>query len=448
MRYLVQDDPQVAALIEKEEVRIENTLDLIAAENHSPPSVMEALGSVFNTKTIEGYPGKRFHAGCKYADEVEDLAVSRGKQLFSAEYVNVQPHSGTSANLAVYFSVLQVGDKILSMSLPHGGHLSHGHRASITSKCFNFSHYNVDAKTELIDYDEVRSLAQKHKPRMIVAGASSYPRLIDYEKMASIAKDVSAYLFADMAHLAGLVAAKVIPSPVPYCDFVTFTCYKTMMGGRGGVILSKRDYGKKIDGAVFPGTQGTSPVNVIAAKAVIFKLAMTPHFAEVQKKTLENAVLLAAELAAKGFRIVSGGTENHQVLVDVSSKGIGGNAAEKVLESVGIVANRNVIPSDARNPGAESGVRLGTSAVAARGMGKEEMVQIADFIYTALANSANGSVLEEVAQRVETLARKFPVYVAEKNCLVGGTERLRSPEDCPLRLRARDRNHSPRRQRQ
>jgi glycine hydroxymethyltransferase len=410
MRYLLQDDSEVAALIEKEEARIENTLDLIAAENHSPPSIMEAMGSVFNTKTIEGYPGKRFHAGCKYADEIENLAVSRAKELFDAEYANVQPHSGTSANLAVYFSVLKVGDPILSMSLPHGGHLSHGHRASITSKCFNFSHYNVDSETELIDYDRVRALARKHKPKMIVAGASSYPRLIDYEKMASIATDVSAYLFADMAHLAGLVAAKVIPSPVPWCDFVTFTCYKTMMGGRGGVILCRQSHGKKIDSAVFPGTQGTSPVNVMAAKAVIFKLAMTQDFVQIQKRTLQNAVLLAAELAGRGFRIVSGGTENHQVLVDVGSKGISGNSAEKVLESVGIIANRNSIPRDARTPGAVSGVRLGTSAVAARGMGKEEMAWIADLIDTALANIANGSILKGVAQNVEALARKFPVY--------------------------------------
>jgi glycine hydroxymethyltransferase len=411
MRYLLEDDIEVAALIEKEESRIENTLDLIAAENHSPPCIMEALGSVFNTKTIEGYPGNRFHAGCEYADELEDLAVSRAKGLFDADYANVQPHSGTSANLAVYFSVLEVGDRVLSMSLPHGGHLSHGHRASITSKCFDFSHYNVNSETELIDYDQVRELAEKHKPKMIVAGASSYPRLIDYEKMASIAEDVSAYLLADMAHLAGLVAARVIPSPVPYCDFVTFTCYKTMMGGRGGVILCKQDHGKKIDRAVFPGTQGTSPMNVIAAKALIFKLAMTPDFAEIQGRTLSNAVLLAAELAGKGFRIVSGGTENHQVLVDVGSKGISGNTAEKVLESVGIVSNRNAIPNDALNPGSVSGIRLGTSAVAARGMGEEEMIQTASLIDRALMNNADGATLKEIAERVKVLARGFPVYV-------------------------------------
>lgn len=411
MQHLLQDDPEVAALIGKEESRIENTLDLIAAENHSPKSIMEALGSIFNTKTIEGYPGKRFHSGCIYADEVENLAIARGRELFGAEYVNVQPHSGTSANLAVYFSVLKIGDGVLSMGLPYGGHLSHGHRASITSKCFNFAHYTVNSETERIDYDEVRAIAEEFKPKMIVAGASSYPRLIDYEKMAAIAKDVSAYLFADMAHLAGLVAAKVIPSPVPFCDFVSFTCYKTMMGGRGGIILCRKEFGRKIDSAVFPGCQGTAPVNVIAAKAVIFKLAMTDEFTQIQKRTLQNATRLASELAARGFRIVSGGTDNHQVLVDVTSKGFDGDAAEKILESAGIVANRNVIPRDAQKPGAVSGIRLGTSAPAARGMEDPQMARIAELIDNTLANSGNESALEQIRRDVEALARQFPVYV-------------------------------------
>ncbi len=410
MQHLLKDDPDVAALIKKEESRIENTLDLIAAENHSPRSIMEALGSIFNTKTIEGYPGKRFHAGCVYADEIEELAISRGKELFDAEHINVQPHSGTSANLAVYFSVLNVGDRILSMSLPHGGHLSHGHRASITSRCFDFIHYSVDRETELIDYEEVRTLAEQYRPKMIVAGASSYPRLIDYEKMAVIAKDVSAYLFADMAHIAGLVAAKVIPSPVPHCDFVTFTTYKTMMGGRGGVILCKQDYGKKIDSAVFPGCQGTSAVNVIAAKAVIFKLARAQHFVDIQKQTLSNAVLLATELAHKGYRLVSGGTENHQVLVDLAAKGFDGSAAEQTLESVGIIANRNVVPRDAEHPGAVSGIRLGTAAISARGMSGQEMPRIAHLIDSALVNSGNKEVLKQISLDAEALARKFPVY--------------------------------------
>ena len=284
MSNLLKDDPEISELISKEEFRIENTLNLIAAENHSPPSIMEVMGSVLNTKTIEGYPGKRFHAGCEYVDEIESLAISRAEKLFDAEHANVQPHSGTSANIAVYFSVLDVGDKILAMSLPHGGHLSHGHKASITSKCFNFEHYSVDPETELINYDLVREQAIKFKPKMIVAGASSYPRLIDYQRMSEIAEEVSAYLLADIAHLAGLVAGKVIPSPVPHCDFVTFTCYKTLRGSRGGVILSKETFSNKLRSSVFPGNQGTSAVNMIAAKALAFKLAMETGFRQVTTK--------------------------------------------------------------------------------------------------------------------------------------------------------------------
>lgn len=412
MKHLQNDDPEIAALIQREESRIGATLDLIAAESHMPASVMEAMGSIFNTKAIEGYPGKRFHAGCVHADEVEALAVSRAKELFGAEYANVQPHSGTSANLAVYFSVLKVGDKILSMSLPHGGHLSHGHRASITSKCFDFVHYNVDEKTELIDYDEVRNLAKQHEPKMLVAGASSYPRLIDYERMAAIAREVSAYLFVDMAHIAGLVAGGAIPSPVPFSDFVTFTCYKTMMGARGGVILCRREYGRKVDSAVFPGCQGTSAVNLIAGKAVTFKLAMAPEFVHIQRATIENAKLLADELAGRGYRIVTNGTDNHQVLVDVASKGISGNAAEKGLESVGIVVNRNVIPSDARNPAQISGIRIGTSGVTSRGMGRKEMAAIAAAVDITLMNLENETVLEDVSRTIAGLAREFHVYAS------------------------------------
>ena len=409
MQYLPKDDPEIAALIQQEETRLETTLNLIAAEHHCPPSIMEVLGSVLNTKTIEGYPGKRFHAGCGYVDQVENLAISRGRKLFNAEYVNVQPHSGTSANLAVYFSVLKVGDRILSMRLPHGGHLSHGHRASITSKCFSFEHYSVDLESERIDYDQVHEMAVRFRPRMIVAGASSYARLIDYERLAEIAREVSAYLLVDMAHIAGLVAAGAIPSPVPFADFVTFTCYKTMMGGRGGVILCKKEYGKKIDSSVFPGCQGTSPVNVIAAKALIFKLAMEPRFKDIQTKTIENAVLLATELKNRGHRIVSGGTENHQVIVDVASKGLAGQAVENRLESIGIVANRNVIPRDMDKPSAVSGIRLGTAAVTARGMAEVEVAWIAEILDTAMSNMDNQKVLDQAASDVRTLCERFPV---------------------------------------
>lgn len=410
MSYLEKDDPEIAALVAREAVRIENTLDLIAAENHSPRSIMEVLGSVLNTKTIEGYPGNRFHAGCTHVDDIEDLAVARGKALFGAEHVNVQPHSGTSANLAVYFSVLEVGDRVLAMGLPYGGHLSHGHRASVTSKCFNFSHYTLDPDTERIDYDQIRDLARKLKPKMIVAGASSYPRLIDYARIAEIAKEVSAYMFADMAHLAGLVAAEVIPSPVPHCDFVTFTTYKTMMGGRGGVVLCRDAFGKKIDGAVFPGCQGTSAVNQIAAKALIFKLAGERHFIDLQQKTLENALWLASALQGKGYRIVSGGTDNHQVLVDLSSRGITGKTAENRLEAVGIVLNRNVIPRDAGTPGRVSGLRLGSAGVTARGMGKSEMVRIAELFDMVLGEPAGADQSDRVAASVADLCRRFPVY--------------------------------------
>lgn len=410
MQHLLEDDPELVALIRNEERRIENTLDLIAAENHAPRSIMEALGSIFNTKTIEGYPGKRFHAGCVYADEVENLAISRGKSLFGAEHVNVQPLSGTAANMAVYFSVLEVGDRILAMSLPYGGHLSHGHSASITSKCFRFKHYTLDAVTELIDYKQVGELARKFKPKMIVAGASSYARLIDYEQMAEIAKEVSAYLTVDMAHFAGLVAAKVIPSPVVHSDFVTFTCYKTMMGGRGGVILCKEQYGDRIDSSVFPGCQGTTPVNLIAAKAVIFKLAQEANFADLQKKTIANGATLAAELAKKGYRIVSGGTDTHQVLVDVTSKGLLGNYAEKTLESVGIILNRNAIPRDAGTPGRTSGIRLGSAAISARAMGSQEVVRIAELIDLTLSHPKKKNVLKQVSKEVSALCREFPVY--------------------------------------
>jgi glycine hydroxymethyltransferase len=410
MSHLKKDDPQMAALIDKESIRIEETLDMIAAENHAPPSVMEVLGSILNTKTIEGYPGKRFHAGCEHVDEIENIAIQRARELFGAEYVNVQPHSGTSANLAVYFSVLEVGDRVLSMGLPHGGHLSHGHRASITSKCFDFTHYGVDPKTERIDYDQIRGLAHKIKPRMIVAGASSYPRLIDYEKIAAIANEVHAYCFADMAHLAGLVAGKVIPSPVPCCDFVTFTTYKTLMGGRGGVILAREEFGQRLNTAVFPGCQGTSAVNLIAAKGLIFKLAREPRFIEIQRRTVENAKLLAQSLYAQGYRIVSGGTDNHQVLVDLTPKGLNGAMAETALESAGIVLNRNVIPSDARTPGSVSGLRLGSAGLTTRGMRHSEMIAIAGMIDTVLSQPDDPTVINKVNHQVKKLCHRYPVY--------------------------------------
>ena len=409
MLNLSNDDPDLAKLVSNEENRLETTLNLIAAENHSPQSIIEVMGSVFNTKTIEGYPGKRFHSGCIHVDKVENMAITRGKALFKAEYINVQPHSGTSANLAVYFSVLKPGDRILSMSLPHGGHLSHGHRASITSKCFDFTHYKVNSETEMIDYDQVRKIAHLVKPKMIVAGASSYPRLIDYEKMSQIAREVSAFLMSDMAHLAGLVAAKVIPSPVPHSDFVTFTCYKTMMGGRGGVILCKEIFGEKVDKAVFPGCQGTSAVNLMAAKALIFKLAMEEKFISIQKKTVQNAGIMARALKEKGYRVISGGTDNHQVLIDLTSKGISGKFAEDCLESVGIILNRNVIPKDEKSPGKVSGIRIGSGAVSARGMGAPQMHKIIELMDMTIMHHTKKEVIKEVKDLVLKLCRAFPV---------------------------------------
>ncbi len=408
MKFLLRDDPEMAGLVKREEERIDNTLNLIAAENHSPRSIMEIMGSIFNTKTIEGYPGNRYHAGCEHVDTVERLAIERTKTVFGAEYANVQPHSGTSANLAVYFGVLDIGDKVLAMSLPHGGHLSHGHRASATSKCFDFKHYTLDPASELIDYEKVREMALEFRPKMIVAGASSYPRLIDYEKMAEIAKEVSAYLLADLAHLAGLVAGKAIPSPVPHCDFVTFTCYKTLMGGRGGVILARDEFAKRLNKSVFPGTQGTTAVSNIAGKATIAKLATEANFIKVQRKTLESAKLLAAELSKKGYRLVSGGTETHQVVVDVTTKGLSGAQAEKTLESIGIITNRNYIPKDTGK--SASGVRLGTGPISVRGIEKNDVIKIADIIDKALVERHDQDVLGTLKRDVAAICQQFPVY--------------------------------------
>lgn len=417
MGHLPTDDPEVARIIEQEKNRLENTLDLIAAENYPPESILEAQGSVFSIKAAEGYPGNRFHAGCGFCDELEALSVSRAKTLFGAEHANVQPHSGVSANLAVYFSVLDVGDPILSMKLSHGGHLSHGDPASITHKCFSFHHYRVDPESERIDYNQVAQLAARIKPRMIVAGASSYSRLIDYEKMAEIANDCNAMLMVDMAHIAGLVAAKVIPSPVPVSDFVTFTTYKTLMGGRGGVILCKEKYRSKLNRTIFPGAQGTTAMNVIAAKAVCFKLAMETKFIDIQKSILENAVCAGEAFVEKGYRLVSGGTDNHMVLLDLRSKGFTGKQAEDMLESVGIVVNRNVIPYDPESTMTTSGLRLGFSVASARGMGISEVRLIVDLIDSALTGSGRTEALEKVAESVKDLCKRFPYYSPESEAV-------------------------------
>ena len=408
MSFLKNDDPEVYALIESETHRLGETLDLIAAESLPPHSILEAQGSSFAIKAAEGYPGRRFHAGCVHGDTLESLAIDRAKRLFGAEHANVQPHSGVSANLAVYFSVLKPGDRVLAMKLSHGGHLSHGDRASMTSRCFEFRHYGVNPETERIDYEALEAMALEFKPRMIVAGASSYPRLIDYERIADIARKIGAYLLVDMAHIAGLVAAGVIPSPVPHSDFVTFTTYKTLMGGRGGVILCKEEFAKKIDQSIFPGCQGTPALNMVAAKAVCFGRALKPEFVRLQRQIVDNAVAMARRLAGFGYRLVTGGTDNHLVLFEVTGKGLTGDVAEAVLESVGIVVNRNVVPREGEDPLRPSGVRLGATAISARGMGEEEAGQIAGLIDTALANRDDSVVLKRVAESVSELCRRFP----------------------------------------
>jgi len=409
MPFISHDDPAVAALIEKERERQESTLNLIAAENTAPAAVLEALGSSFNNKTAEGYPGRRYHTGCRVTDELEQLAVERAKALFEAGHANVQPHSGVNANLAVYGAVLNPGDKILSMKLSHGGHLSHGDAASITGRIFQASHYGVDPKTERLDYDAIRGLALELRPRMLVAGASSYPRLIDYKALRSIADEVSAYLLVDMAHIAGLVAAQVIPSPVPHAHFVTFTTYKTLMGPHGGVILCAADLAKKIDRSIFPGTQGTPTLSLVAAKAVCFRLAATPEFRAVQERTLRTAVLLAAELGATGCRPVSGGTDNHMVLADLRGKGLKGDTAEAALEAAGILCNRNVIPFDPESTLVTSGLRFGTPGISSRGMGTEEVKLIAGWIDRILSKPGDISTQKRVREMVSDLCRRFPL---------------------------------------
>jgi glycine hydroxymethyltransferase len=410
MPALQQEDPKIAALVHKEARRLEGTLDLIAAENHSPPAIMEALGSIFNTKTIEGYPGRRYHAGCVNADAVERLAISRAKTLFKAEHANVQPHSGTSANLGVYFSVLDIGDRILSMTLSHGGHLSHGHPVSIAGKCFEIQHYGVDRKSGLIDYEALTSLAKTFRPKMIVAGASSYPRLIDYKKIAAAAASIQAYFMVDMAHVGGLVAAGVIPSPVPVADFVTLTCYKTMMGGRGGIILCRRVFAKQIDKSVFPGCQGTSAVNSIAAKAVILKMAMGKPFVAIQKKTIDTAQALSERFIKKGYRVLTNGTDTHQVIIDVASRGVDAGLVEKALERSNIILNRNILPGDEQNPGAISGIRMGTAAMVVRGMGRAEAGIVADLIDRVVAHVTQPDVILAVKKEIALLCHRFPVY--------------------------------------
>jgi glycine hydroxymethyltransferase len=414
MSELKQQDPEVYNAIQGEEERELSKIVLIASENYVSQAVLEAQGSVFTNKYAEGYPNRRYYGGCEYADAVETLAIERAKQLFGAEHVNVQPHSGSSANMAVYFSVLQCGDTILGMALPHGGHLTHGASVSFSGTLYRSFSYGVDKKTELLDYDEVERLALEHKPKMIVCGYSAYSRVLDFARFRKIADKVGAYLMADVAHIAGLIAAGVHPSPVPYADFVTTTTHKTLRGPRGGMIMCKEKFGKAVDKTIFPGIQGGPLVHVIAAKAVSFKEALMPEFKDYQRQVVKNAKALAQRLTEDGLRIVSGTTENHLMLVDLTPKNITGRDAETALDAAGITCNKNSIPYDQKPPVTTSGIRLGTPIVTTRGMCEPEMKIIGDLICEVLANGKSPEKLAAIKERTKAFCARFPLFAWEK----------------------------------
>ncbi|MDI6889941.1 MAG: serine hydroxymethyltransferase [Thermodesulfovibrionales bacterium] len=403
-------DPEVFEAIRKEIERERENVVLIASENYVSPSVLEVQGSVLTNKYAEGYPGKRYYGGCEYADIVENLAIERAKELFGAEHVNVQPHSGTQANMAVYFSMLKPGDTILGMSLSHGGHLSHGASVNFSGIFYKVATYGVDRDTGYVDYEEVRRLAIENKPKMIIAGASAYSRIIDFKIFSDIAKEVGAYLMADIAHIAGLIAAGLHPSPVPHADFVTTTTHKTLKGPRGGMIMCKAEYAKAVDKMVFPGIQGGPLVHVIAAKAVALKEAMSKEFKDHQAMVIKNAKRLAENLINRGFKIISRGTDNHMILVDLTNKGTTGRDAEEALGMAGITVNKNVVPYDERPPTITSGIRLGTPCVTARGMGEAEMTEIADIISSVIQNINDIRVIRNLTKRVKVLCDSFPIY--------------------------------------
>lgn len=403
-------DPEIAAAIGEELGRQRNKIELIASENFVSPAVMEAMGSVLTNKYAEGYPGHRYYGGCEYVDKVETLAIERAKKLFGAEHANVQAHSGANANTAVYFAFLQPGDTIMGMNLSQGGHLSHGSPVNISGKYYNVVPYGVTHETERIDYDEFERIAKEAQPKLIVAGASAYPRVIDFERMAEIAHSVGAIFMVDMAHIAGLVAAGLHPSPVPYADIVTTTTHKTLRGPRGGLILCKEKYAKQIDKAIFPGVQGGPLMHVIAAKAVALGEALQPEFKEYAKQIIANCQALAEGLIAEGFRLVSGGTDNHLLLVDVRGQKMTGKTAEHLLDEVGVTCNKNTIPFDPESPFVTSGIRLGTAAVTTRGFKEDDMKEVAAIIGLVLNNPENAEKQAEAAQRVAALCAKYPMY--------------------------------------
>ena len=408
--YLMKQDPELALAIQAEKERQQNKLELIASENFVSEAVMEAQGSVLTNKYAEGYPGKRYYGGCECVDVVEQLAIDLAKELFGAEHANVQPHSGAQANTAVYLALLEHGDTILGMKLAHGGHLTLGSTVIFSGIFFNIVPYGVDEQTFRIDYDEVRRLALEHKPKLIIAGASAYPRIIDFERLGEIAREAGAIFMVDMAHIAGLVAAGLHPSPVPYADIVTTTTHKTLRGPRGGIILCKQKYAAAIDKGIFPGMQGGPLMHVIAAKAAAFKEALSPEFKEYQQRIIDNARTLAETLQERGFTIISGGTDNHLMLVDVRPQNLTGKVAEHLLDDIGVTANKNAIPFDPTSPFVTSGIRLGTAALSSRGFNAEDMKEVGNIIADALNNPDNEEIKDALRARVAALCKKYPLY--------------------------------------
>jgi len=410
MSHLKQVDPEIYEVLRKETERQALTLELIASENFVSEAVLEATGSVLTNKYAEGYPGKRYYGGCQFVDMAESLAIERAKEIFGAEHVNVQAHSGSQANMAVYLAVMSPGDTMLGMNLSHGGHLTHGSPVNFSGKLFRVEAYGVRQDTETIDFDQVRDLALKHRPKLIVVGASAYPRIIDFAKFREIADEAGAMVMADIAHVAGLVAAGLHPNPVPYCEFVTTTTHKTLRGPRAGMILCREEMAKKLNSSIFPGIQGGPLMHVIAAKAVALKEAMTPGFREYQRQIVANAQAMARTIAARGFRLVSGGTDNHLMLVNLSATPLTGKEAEEALEAVGITVNKNTVPFETRSPFITSGIRIGTPAVTTRGMKEPEMERIGTMIADILEKPGDARTRKRIVSEVETLCREFPLY--------------------------------------
>lgn len=409
MQALREVDPEIFEAISAEQDRQRYKIELIASENYTTRAVLEAQGSILTNKYAEGYPGKRYYGGCEHVDTIERLAIERAKQLFGAEYANVQPHSGAGTNMAVYYALLQPGDIVMGMRLDQGGHLTHGNPANFSGRLYDFVAYGVRQDDERIDYDELQTLAEQHKPKMIVAGATAYPRIIDFPRLREIADSVGAYLLVDMAHISGLIAAGLHPSPVPYADVVTSTTHKTLRGPRSGFILAKEQYGKQIDSAVFPGLQGGPLMHIIAAKAVAFHQAMQPEFKDYQRKILANATALAESVAEHGLRVVSGGTDNHLMLVDLRNAKVTGRKAQRALDDVGITANKNTIPFDPESPFVTSGIRLGTPATTSRGFGTEEMWQIGGMIGRVMFQMGDEAMMDQVRREVHEMCARFPV---------------------------------------